>query len=43
MPTVDPLTTMPVAMPLTDDPSYTVRAWMAVVTYLLGDAKFLYE
>lgn len=43
VPTVDPLTTMPVAMPITDDPSYTVRAWMAVVTYLLGDAKFLYE
>ncbi|MEM6292229.1 MAG: hypothetical protein AAGA54_13220, partial [Myxococcota bacterium] len=28
---------------LIDDPDYTVRAWMAVVTYLLGDHAFLYE
>jgi hypothetical protein len=42
-PSMDPLTTMPVVTPVTDDPSYTVRAWMAVVTYLLGDAKYLYE
>ncbi len=42
-PTMDPLTAMPVAVPVTEDPGYTVRAWMAVVTYLLGDAKFLYE
>ncbi|MBC8071078.1 MAG: hypothetical protein IAG13_22325 [Deltaproteobacteria bacterium] len=42
-PTVDPITAMPVAAPLTEDPSYTVRAWMAVVTYLLGDAEYLYE
>lgn len=28
---------------LTDDPDYTVRAWMAVVTYVLGDFGFLYE
>lgn len=28
---------------LTDDPDYTVRAWMAVVSYLLGDFGFLYE
>lgn len=26
-----------------EDPDYTVRAWMAVVSYLLGDYKFLYE
>lgn len=26
-----------------DDPDYTVRAWMAVVTYLVGDYQFLYE
>ncbi|MBL8787809.1 MAG: hypothetical protein JNJ59_23100 [Deltaproteobacteria bacterium] len=25
------------------DPNYTVRAWMAVVTYLLSDYRFLYE
>jgi len=25
------------------DPHYTVRAWMAVVTYLLSDDRFLYE
>ena len=28
---------------LTEDPDYTVRAWMAVVSYLLGDFAFLYE
>ena len=28
---------------LTTDETYVVRAWMAVVTYLLGDYKFLYE
>ena len=28
---------------ITDDPNYTVRAWMAVVTYLLADYAFLYE
>lgn len=26
-----------------DDPQYTVRAWMAVTTYLLADHAFLYE
>ncbi len=26
-----------------NDPDYTVRAWMAVVTYLLADYRFLYE
>ncbi len=31
------------AAALTDDPDYTVRAWMAVVSYLLGDFAFLYE
>lgn len=31
------------AAALTDDPDYTVRAWMAVVSYLLGDFGFLYE
>lgn len=28
---------------LRTDPNYTIRAWMAVVTYLLSDYKFLYE
>ncbi len=28
---------------LLDDPDYTVRAWMAVVSYLLGDHRYLYE
>ena len=26
-----------------DDPDYTARAWMAVMTYLLGDFRYLYE
>lgn len=26
-----------------DDPDYTIRAWMAVTTYLLSDYRFLYE
>ncbi len=26
-----------------NDPRYTVRAWMAVMTYLLSDYRFLYE
>jgi hypothetical protein len=28
---------------LTDDPQYTIRAWRAVVTYLLRRSEFLYE
>jgi hypothetical protein len=28
---------------ITKDPDYTVRAWMAVVSYMLADYKFLYE
>lgn len=28
---------------LTSDPNYTVRAWMAVVSYLLSDYRFLYH
>ena len=31
------------ASKLQQDPSYTVRAWMAVVTYLLDDWRFLYD
>ena len=26
-----------------NDPNYTGRAWAAVVAYLIGDDKFLYE
>ena len=28
---------------ITDDPQYTIRAWRAVVTYLLRRHEFLYE
>jgi hypothetical protein len=28
---------------LAKDPDYTVRAWMAVVSYLMADYKFIYE
>lgn len=28
---------------VTDDKYYTVRAWMAVITYLMLDWKYLYE
>jgi hypothetical protein len=33
----------PEAQAVRRDPNYTIRAWMAVVTYLLLDHKFLYE
>ena len=26
-----------------NDPNYTGRAWAAVLAYMLGDVKFLYE
>lgn len=28
---------------ITNDPDYTIRAWMAVMTYLLSDYRFLHE
>jgi len=28
---------------ITNDPDYTIRAWMAVITYLLSDYRFLYQ
>ena len=28
---------------ITDDPDYTLRAWMAVVAYLMSDYRFVYE
>jgi hypothetical protein len=34
---------VPDAMRLKDDKNYVVRSWMAVVTYLLSDYRFLYE
>lgn len=43
--TTDPATgeAIPADTQIIDDPDYTVRAWMAVTTYLLGDHRFLYE
>ncbi|MCA9707189.1 MAG: hypothetical protein KDK70_15155 [Myxococcales bacterium] len=34
---------IPTESQIIDDPDYTVRAWMAVVTYMLGDYRYLYE
>lgn len=28
---------------ITNDPTYTIRAWMAVMTYMLSDYRFLHE
>lgn len=36
-------TDLPDDAQITDDKNYTVRSWMAVVTYLMSDFKFLYE
>jgi hypothetical protein len=43
--TSDPTTgeKLPMAQQITDDKNYTIRSWMAVITYLLLDYKFLYE
>ncbi len=43
--TTDPATGMaiPAELQIIEDPDYTVRAWMAVTTYMLGDFRFLYE
>lgn len=41
--TQDPWTGDKLARPVTDDPNYTIRGWMAVTAYLLGDYKFLFE
>ncbi|MFM2153435.1 MAG: hypothetical protein RL199_1870, partial [Pseudomonadota bacterium] len=40
---IDPYTGQGVDNAVRNDPDYTVRAWMAVTTYLFADAKFLYE
>ncbi len=34
---------LPEGQRLEDDKAYTIRSWMAVVTYLLSDYRFLYE
>lgn len=41
----DPLTgeELPESARLTRDDNFTVRSWLAVMTYMLGDYKFLYE
>lgn len=43
--TTDPATgeAIPADAQITEDPDYTVRAWMAVTTYMLGDHRYLYE
>ena len=40
--TVDPMTD-PLGMNVIEDPNYTVRAWSAVVSAMLGDFRFIYE
>jgi hypothetical protein len=39
----DYITGEPFATPVDQDPNYTIRAWMAVVTYMLSDFRFLTE
>ena len=34
---------LPEEQRITEDADYSIRAWMAVITYLLSDYKFLYE
>lgn len=42
--TTDPITgAIAVENQVTDDPDYTVRAWMAVMNYLLSDFEFLFD
>lgn len=43
--TEDPMSgdAIPAEQQIVDDPDYTVRAWMAVVSYMLGDYRYLYE
>lgn len=40
---IDPATGSPLAITIVEDPDYTVRAWMAVVSAMLGDINFIYE
>ncbi|MCH9688618.1 MAG: DUF1588 domain-containing protein [Deltaproteobacteria bacterium] len=41
----DPLTgdPLPEGVAISEDPDYTVRAWMAVMSYMLADYRYLYE
>ena len=41
--TDDPATGDPLAVAVIEDPEYTIRAWMAVVSAMLGDFRFVYE
>lgn len=34
---------LPESQRITQDPNYTIRAWMAVITYMLSDYRFLHE
>ncbi|MGB1017032.1 MAG: hypothetical protein ACPG4T_23045, partial [Nannocystaceae bacterium] len=34
---------LPEERQISNDPDYTIRAWMGVVTYLLADYRFLHE
>jgi hypothetical protein len=34
---------LPEGQRLEQDPTYSMRAWLAVMTYLLSDYQFLYE
>ena len=36
-------TNLPMNVQINDNKNYTLRSWMAVMTYLLSDYKFLYE
>jgi len=41
--TNDLLTGEDLASPLTADPNYVIRAWIAVAAYLMSDYRFVYE
>ena len=41
--TLNPVNGQPIPEGIVEDPDYKVRAWMAVLSYLLGDFNFLYE
>ncbi|MCA9716399.1 MAG: DUF1588 domain-containing protein [Myxococcales bacterium] len=40
---LNPAQDLPESQWIQQDPNYTVRAWMAVMTYLISDYRFLYE
>ena len=41
--TRDLVTGANLSSPITDDPNYVMRAWMAVAAYLMSDYRFVYE